>query len=121
VVLERRIEALACENECLTAKLESRSRDVEALEGALGVRAHGTAAASTDVSRRLCASPLSAQRWRGLPGSGSSFSHLPPLSGPSSRPSSPVMGVPATRGAFAKQDVPARVGLSEVSLNKWRR
>ena len=38
MVLERRVEALACENDVLSAKLESRSRDVDALEAALGVR-----------------------------------------------------------------------------------
>ena len=64
MVLERRVGALACENNSLAAKLESRSRDVEALEGALGVRAHGTAVTSTAAD---VASPLLSAAVEGPP------------------------------------------------------
>ena len=53
MVLERRVEALACENDMLSAKLESRSRDVDALEAALGVRLR-RAAVSLTAAHAVC-------------------------------------------------------------------
>jgi hypothetical protein len=87
--LQRTVDDLLVERATLQSTVAKLNGDMTCLESALG-------------------------RWRG--GSSSNLQHL---SGPASRPASPVMGVPAI---VLKPDLPPRVGLAELHANRgWRR